>query len=111
MEEEIAILPVSIIRYGGWLSTLTKNRSKGTQQLKTNLKKYWYGVSQGKIVIIPNLHKNGKKKIRVKQTDRIAQTIKPNGKHLKCNLAIIPFNFKRMIDELPLKPIFTKKII
>ena len=47
---------------------------------------------------MPNLLGAGKKKVRSKQTDRIAQVIKPSGKHLGCNLAIIPYDFRRMID-------------
>ncbi len=66
--------------------------------MKSKIKKYWYGVSEGKIVVIPNILKEGKKKIRVKQTDRIAQVIRPSSRSLGCNLAIIPYNFSRMID-------------
>jgi hypothetical protein len=66
--------------------------------VKSKLKKYWYAISEGKVVIVPNLQSEGKKKIRTKQTDRIAQVIKPNGKNLGCNLGIIPYNFQRMID-------------
>ena len=90
-------LPISIIRFAGWLKTVTKNEDK---QVKSKIKKYWYAVSEGKVVIVSNLQKEGKKKIRTKQTERIAQVIKPNGKNLGCNLAIIPYNFQRMIDEL-----------
>lgn len=106
-QEEMVRLPVSIIRFGGWLTSI----SRGDGHVKTKYKKYWYGVSEGKIVIIPNLQKEGKKKIRMRQTERIAQVIRSNGRQLGCNLAIIPYNFSRMIDELPVKPIFTKKIV
>lgn len=87
-------MPVSIIRFGGWLNSV----SKGENQLKTKLKKYWYGVSEGKIIVIPNLHKEGKKKLRIKQTDRIAQVFRPTSKKLGCNLGIIPYNFQRMVE-------------
>jgi hypothetical protein len=49
-------------------------------------------------MIIPNLHKPGQKKIRVKQTDRIAQVVRCQGKQLGCNLAVLPYNFTRMVD-------------
>jgi len=78
--------------------------------VKAKYKKYWYAASEGKIIVITNLQNPGKKKIRMRQTDRIAQVVRCNGRQLGCNLAIIPYNFTRMIDELPLKPIFTKKI-
>lgn len=93
-EKVIIVLPVSIIRFGGWLNSV----SKGENQLKTKLKKYWYGVSEGKIIVIPNLHKEGKKKLRIKQTDRIAQVFRPTSKKLGCNLGIIPYNFQRMVE-------------
>jgi predicted RNase H-like nuclease (RuvC/YqgF family) len=98
---------VSLIRFGGWLGTV----SKEDKQLKTRSKKYWFGISEGKVIIVPNLQGAGKKKVRSKQTERIAQVIRPNGKQLGCNLALIPYNFQRMIDEMPLRPVFTKKII
>ena len=79
--------------------------------MKAKIKKFWYGVSEGKIVIVPNIQKEGKKKVRVRQTDRIAQVIRPTGKILGCSLAVIPYNFTRMINELPFKPVFTKKIV
>jgi hypothetical protein len=61
-------LPLSIIRYGGWLLSVTKSDNR---QLKSKLKKYWYGVGEGKVVIVPNIQKEGKKKIRVRQAGRI----------------------------------------
>lgn len=88
---------MSIIRFAGWLSSVTRISEK---QVKSKLKKYWYAVSEGKVVVIPNLQSEGKKKIRTRQTDRIAQVIKPNGKNLGCNLALIPYNFQRMVDEM-----------
>ena len=101
-------MPVNIIRYGGWLHSVSKRDNK---MLKSKLKKFWYGVSEGKVVVIPNIHKEGKKKVRVKQMDRIAQVIKPTGKLLGCSLALIPYNFTKMINELPVKSVFTKKIV
>lgn len=106
-ETELVKLPVSLIRFGGWLH----NVSKMDKQVKSKLKKYWFGVSEGKVVVVTNLHKDGKKKVRVRQTDRIAQVIKPNCKALGCSLALIPYNFRRMMDELPVKPVFSKKIV
>jgi hypothetical protein len=97
-----------LIRFGGWLHTI---RREGQKQLKLKPKKYWFGISEGKVVIVPNLQKEGKKKVRTRQTDRISQVIQPNTKSLGCSLALIPFNFTRMINELPLKPVFTKKIV
>ena len=105
---EVVKLPVSVIRFGGWLHTVSRMNKK---MLKAKIKKFWYGISEGKIVIVPNIHKEGKKKARVRQTDRISQVLKPNGKHLGCNLAVVPYNFSRMINEMPIKPVFTKKII
>ena len=96
-ELEVLTLPVSIIRFAGWLSSVTRVSEK---QVKSKLKKYWYAVSEGKVVVVPNLQSEGKKKIRTRQTDRIAQVIKPNGKNLGCNLALIPYNFQRMVDEM-----------
>ena len=61
--------------------------------------------------MVPNVQKEGKKKVRVKQTDRIAQVLRSTGKLMGCNLAVIPYNFTRMIEELPVKPVFTKKIV
>lgn len=84
---------------------------KKDNQVRPNNRKYWYGISEGKVIIVPNILKEGKKKIRTKQTERIAQVIRPKGRLLRCNLALIPYNFQRMIDELPIKPIFTKKIV
>lgn len=107
-ESEVVRLPVSILRFGGWLSSVTKT---GDRHLKAKLKKYWYGVSEGKIVIVPNIQKEGKKKVRVKQTDRIGQVVRPATRGLGCNLAVIPYQFTRMINELPVKPVFTKKIV
>lgn len=100
-------LPVNIIRFGGWLTSVMKKDN----QVRPNNRKYWYGISEGKVIIVPNILKEGKKKIRTKQTERIAQVIRPKGRLLRCNLALIPYNFQRMIDELPIKPIFTKKIV
>ena len=97
-----------MLRFGGWLNSITKYQEK---TVKSQIKKYWYGISEGKVVIIANIMKEGKKKIRVKQAERIAQIIKPTGKGLGCNLAVIPYNFTRMIEELPVKPVFTKKIV
>lgn len=106
-QTEIVRLPVSLIRFGGWLGTVSREE----RQVKTRPKKYWFGVSEGKVVIVPNLQGAGKKKVRTKQTDRIAQVIRPSGKQLGCNLALIPYNFQRMVDEMPLRPVFTKKIV
>jgi hypothetical protein len=72
--------------------------TKVDKQVKAKLKKYWFGVSEGKIVIVPNLLSAGKKKIRTRQTERVAQVIRPSGKNLGCNLAVIPYNFQRMVD-------------
>jgi len=94
-QTELVTLPVTIIRFGGWLANITR---AANALIKSKPKKYWYCISEGKIVIIPNLMKDGKKKIRVRQTDRIAQVVKSNSRMLGCNLAIIPYNFKRMID-------------
>lgn len=94
-ENELARLPVTLIRFGGWLSSVSK---MGDKQVKSKLNKYWFGVSEGKVVVIPNLQKEGKKKVRVKQTDRIAQVIRPAVRSLGCNLAVVPYNFTRMID-------------
>ena len=47
-------MPVSIVRFGGWVSSVTKLNDK---QVKSKVRKYWYGVSEGKIVIIPNIQK------------------------------------------------------
>lgn len=105
-QTEIVKLPVSLIRFGGWLGSVNREE----KQVKARPKKYWFGVSEGKVIIVPNLQGAGKKKVRSKQTDRIAQVIKPSGKHLGCNLALIPYNFQRMVDELSLRPVFTKKI-
>lgn len=66
--------------------------------MKSKLKKYWYGVSEGKVIVVPNLQKEGKKKVRTRQTDRISQVIRPNTKALGCSLAVIPYNFTRMIN-------------
>jgi hypothetical protein len=107
-ETELARLPVGILRFGGWLHSVSK---QGNRQLKSKLRKYWFGVSEGKVIIIPHLHKDGKKKIRVRQTDRIAQVVKPSGRLLGCNLALVPYNFTKMIEELPVQPVFTKKIV
>ena len=97
-----------LIRFGGWLSTLSKNKSS----IKTKSKKYWFGVSEGKVIIVSNLQVEGKKKkIRTKQTERIAQVIKPTSRLMYCDLAILPFNFERMIEEHEIKPVFTKKIL
>lgn len=92
--------------------------------VKSKKNKYWFGVSEGKVVLIANLEKisnkdsvsskkgsDGKRKVRVKQSDRIGQIIRPTGKALGCNLGIIPYDFDRMIKELPVKPVFTKKIV
>lgn len=62
-------------------------------------------------MVIPNIQKEGKKKVRVRQIERIAQVIRPTMRSLGCNLAVVPYNFSRMISELPIKPIFTKKIV
>jgi hypothetical protein len=105
-QTEIVKLPVSLIRFGGWLGSVNREE----KQVKARPKKYWFGISEGKVVIVPNLQGAGKKKVRSKQTDRIAQVIKPSGKHLGCNLALVPYNFQRMVDELSLRPVFTKKI-
>lgn len=86
---------MTLIRFGGWLSSVTKT---GDKQLKSKTKKYWYGISDGKIVIIPNIQKEGNKKVRVKQTDRIAQVIRPATRSLGCNLAIVPYQFTRMVN-------------
>lgn len=101
-------MPVSLIRFGGWITSVTGLASK---QVKSKVKKYWYGVSEGKIIIVSNLLKDRKKKIRVMQTERIAQVFRPSAKALGCNLAVIPYQFSKMIDELPIKPVFTKKIV
>lgn len=106
-QTELVKLPVSLIRFGGWLGTVSREE----KQVKARPKKYWFGVSEGKVVIVPNLQASGKKKVRAKQTDRIAQVIKPSGKQLGCNLALIPYNFQRMVDEMPIRPLFTKKIV
>jgi hypothetical protein len=102
-----ATLPVPLIRFGGWLASVTK----GSSQVKTGCRKYWYGVSEGKVIVVANVGGEGKKKVRVKQTERVAQVIRASGRQLGCNLAIIPYNFRLMIDQLPLQPVFNKKIV
>ena len=87
---------MSIIRFGGWLYSI----SKGEKQLKSKTNKYWFGISEGKVVIVPNILKEGKKKVRVRQTSRIAQVIRPTTKAFGCNLALIPYDFARMVEQM-----------
>ena len=103
---EVASLPVGVIRFGGWLGTVSKDK----HPVKAPKKKYWWAASEGKLLIVPNLGRKGQRKVRVKQTHRIAQVVRPSGKYIGCDLAVIPHNFETMVEELPIQPVFTKKI-
>jgi hypothetical protein len=61
---DIVKIPVGKIRDMGWLQYITKRRKA---------KNYWYGVSEGKIVIVSQMGKDSKRgrKVRVKQMPRI----------------------------------------
>ena len=71
--------------------------TKEGKLLKARDKKYWFGVSEGKVLVIPNLMRGGKKKVRTKQMDRVGQVIVPATRALGCNLAVIPYNFTRLM--------------
>jgi hypothetical protein len=67
---------VGKVRDIGWIQYVTK---------KQKIKNYWYGVSEGKIVIVSKMKTNSlkRRKVRVKQMPRIgsvvSQEIKPFG--------------------------------
>ena len=59
---------------------------------------------------MPNLGHKGQRKVRVKQTHRIAQVVRPSGKSMGCDLGLVPYDFEGMMSEMPIQPVFTKKI-
>ena len=57
---EVSRLSVSVVRFGGWLPNISR---VGGKMMKVKIKKFWYGVSWGKDSYVPNVQKEGKKKL------------------------------------------------
>lgn len=99
-QERIVELPVRSVRFGGWISRSIQNQ----KEVRVKSGKYWWGVSEGKIVIISHLAKLNegnslkKPKIRVKQGPRIAEVFTVStGRAYRCSLAVIPYEFEKII--------------
>lgn len=100
----IVDLPIRKIRYAGWFQ---KEMSESRRR-----KIFWFGVGEGKVVIISNVSKNSEKKVkkvRVKQFPRIG-TILHRHDESSWDLAVVPLNFKKHIHEKVMKPVVVKKI-
>jgi hypothetical protein len=75
------------------------------------MKRYWYFASENKIFLVNNLNSLTKKKsIRSIYTRRIGTVIKPKV-NKSFELGIVHLNFRRMINNMEIKPLIAKKIV
>jgi hypothetical protein len=76
-----------------------------------NLKRYWYFASENKIYLVNNLNNDKKKKsVRSIFTRRIGTVIKPKVNKV-FELGVVHLNFRRMINNMEVKPLIAKKIV
>lgn len=76
-----------------------------------NLKRYWYFASENKIYLVNNLNSEGKKKsVRSIFTRRIGTVVKPKV-NKGFELGVVHLNFRRMINNMEVKPLIAKKIV
>lgn len=76
-------------------------------------KTFWFGVGEGKVVIISNVSKKCEKKVkkvRVKQFPRIGTIIHNSQGESVWDLAVVPLNFRKHIKEKVMAPVIVKKI-
>ncbi len=80
-------------------------------QVTKNLKRYWYFASDNKIYLVNNLNSvNKKKSIRSIFTRRIGTIVKPKI-NKSYEIGVVHLNFKRMINNMEIKPLIAKKIV
>lgn len=84
--ENYVKLPFTGLRFTGWITHGSKY--------------FWYGIGEGRVVIVSHLHKEQKrKKIRTKQVPRVAGVVGPlsmeDGREY---LGVVPYNFSQMIS-------------
>lgn len=80
-------------------------------QISKNLKRYWYFAGENKIHLVNNLNNETKKKsVRSIYTRRIGTVVRPKI-NKAFEIGVVHLNFKRMINNLEVKPLIAKKIV
>lgn len=75
------------------------------------MKKYWYFATENKVFLVNNLNNpNKKKSIRSIYTRQIGTIVKPK-LNKAFEIGMVHLNFRRMINNMEVKPLIAKKIV